>query len=105
VLSSQAALIIGDIADETTKKTTAGFLAQLAPVSVDKSMKAIPKAMSPAISQNCISIPVANGRAGIGIWQGIYLWDQIKQENERKILSPLLANKAVKSAREPLIKS
>ena len=89
--SSNASLIIGDIADESTKNETAAFMAQLAPSSdnidnkINTSMDAIPEDMRYAIAQTSLSIPVSNGKPAIGVWQGIFLWERSKHAAERKL--------------------
>ena len=89
--SSSASLLIGDIADESTKKQTATFMAQLAPSSdnidekIDTSMEAIPEDMRYTLARTSISIPVSNGKPGIGVWQGIFLWEQSSHAAERKL--------------------
>ena len=89
--SSSASLLIGDIADESTKNETAAFLAQLAPSSdnvdnkIDKGMEAIPEEMRYVLAQTSLSIPVSNGKPGIGVWQGIFLWERSSHAVERKL--------------------
>lgn len=91
VHSSSASLLIGDTADEVTKNETAAFMAQLAPSSdnidnkINASMDAVPEAMRYAVAQTSLSIPVSNGKPGIGVWQGIFLWEQSKHAAERKL--------------------
>ena len=89
--SSSASLLIGDTADESTKNETAVFMAQLAPTSdnientINASMESIPEVTRHAIARTSLSIPVSNGRPGIGVWQGIFLWEQSKHASERKL--------------------
>jgi secondary thiamine-phosphate synthase enzyme len=83
-------LLIGDTANESMKNETAAFMAQLAPSSensenkINTGMDAIPETMRDAIARTSLSIPVSNGRPAIGVWQGIFLWEQSKQASERK---------------------
>lgn len=89
--SSSASLLIGDIADAATKSQTAAFMAQLAPSSdnvehrINASMDTIPENMRYALAQTSLSIPVSNGKPGIGVWQGIFLWEQSVHAAERKL--------------------
>jgi len=91
VHSSSASLLIGDIADESTKHETAEFMAQLAPSSdnidnrINVSMNAIPEDMRYALARTSISIPISNGKPAIGVWQGIFLWEQSSHAAERKL--------------------
>jgi secondary thiamine-phosphate synthase enzyme len=89
--SSSASLLIGDIADDATKSQTAAFMAQLAPNSdnseqrINTSMEAIPENMRYALAQTSLNIPVSNGKPGIGVWQGIFLWERRTHPAERKL--------------------
>ena len=89
--SSSASMLIGDLADESTKNSTAAFMAQLAPNSdnvdnkINASMDAIPEDIRYALAQTSLSIPVSNGKPGIGVWQGIFLWEQSTHAAERKL--------------------
>jgi secondary thiamine-phosphate synthase enzyme len=84
-------LLIGDTADDLMKNETAAFMAQLAPSSddaentINASMDAIPEEMRYALAQTSLNIPISSGRPGIGIWQGIFLWEQSKHASERKL--------------------
>ena len=89
--SSSSAILISDTADDSIKDDTVDFLAQLAPSSVDSNeninnaMNAVPPAMKQAHSQSELTIPVTNGRPGIGVWQGIFLWEYKSAPIERKL--------------------
>ena len=91
VHNSQSCLLINDTADESTKKQTVDFLAQLAPSSdgitdiIDQSMDAIPENMRNAMTQTTVSFPINRGRPALGIWQGIYLWEKTSQPENRKL--------------------
>lgn len=72
VHNSQSSLIINDTADETTKKQTVDFLAQLAPSSdgitneIDRNMEAVPQAMLSTVIQSTLSFPVCGGKSALG---------------------------------------
>lgn len=91
VHNSLSSLLINDTADESTKRQTADFLAQLAPTSddvgsvVDKSMDAVPLAMRNVIMQTSISFPISRGKPLLGTWQGIYLWERTTHPKDRKL--------------------
>ena len=52
---------------------------------IDESMDAIPDSMRTALTQTSVSFPVRNGRPALGAWQGIYLWEQTAQPDERNL--------------------
>jgi secondary thiamine-phosphate synthase enzyme len=89
--SSNASLLVVDVVDENTKKDTADFLAQLAPsggavdARIDRGMEAIPLDMREVVTRPSLALPVSNARAGIGVWQGIYLWERSLSPVERKL--------------------
>ena len=89
--NSSSAILISDTADDLIKDDTVDFLAQLAPSSIDSNeninnaMNAVPPAMKHARSQSELTIPVTNGRPGIGVWQGIFLWEYKSAPIERKL--------------------
>lgn len=91
VHNSMSSLLINDTADDSTKRQTADFLAQLAPTSddvssvIDHSMDAVPPAMRNVIMQTSISFPVSRGKPLLGTWQGIYLWEKTTLPKERKL--------------------
>ena len=66
-------------------------MAQLAPSSgnvdnkIDKGMDSIPEEMRYVLAQTSIGIPVSNGKPGIGVWQGIFLWERRTHAVERKL--------------------
>ena len=103
--SSASAILLGDTADESTKDETADFMAQLAPSNVDASeninnaMNAVPANVQQTRTQNEITVPVSNGRPGIGAWQGIFLWEQKSAPIERKLTITIMGEPQHKSFR------
>lgn len=91
VQSSTASLLICDKSDESIRSDTPEYLAKLAPDSdeasarIDQSMDAVPNNMRPAIMQTSLCLPVHNSRAAIGVWQGVYLWENNSTPSELMI--------------------
>lgn len=89
--SSSSALLISDTADESTKKDTADFLAHFAPSdegiinAIADSMNTIPKNLKYIMHKTSVSFPVSFNKPGLGVWQGIYLWQKNESKNPRKI--------------------
>ena len=54
-------------------------------MKIDAGMSSVDDEVRNVIIQNSISLPVTNGKPGIGVWQGIYLWDKSKHAAERKL--------------------
>ena len=103
--NSSSAILISDTADDLIKDDTVDFLAQLAPSSIDSNeninnaMNAVPPAMKHARSQSELTIPVTNGRPGIGVWQGIFLWEYKSAPIERKLTITIIGEVQHKSFR------
>ena len=103
--NSASAIMIGDTADDSTKDMTADFMAQLAPSSADANdnindaMNAVPAEMKQAFSQSELTIPVSNNRPGIGVWQGIFLWEDKSSPIERKLTFTIMGEALHKSFR------
>jgi secondary thiamine-phosphate synthase enzyme len=103
--NSSSAILINDTADDSTKNMTADFMAQLAPSSIDASeninnaMDAVPPMMKHASSQNELTIPITNNRPGIGVWQGIFLWEYKSAPVERILTITIMGESRHKSFR------
>ncbi|MCK5002157.1 MAG: secondary thiamine-phosphate synthase enzyme YjbQ [Gammaproteobacteria bacterium] len=103
--NSSSAILISDTADDSTKDMTADFMAQLAPSSIDSNeninsaMDAVPPAMKHARSQNELTIPITNGKPGIGVWQGIFLWEYKSAPIERKLTVTIMGEARHRSFR------
>ncbi|MDH5387368.1 MAG: secondary thiamine-phosphate synthase enzyme YjbQ [Gammaproteobacteria bacterium] len=103
--NSSSAILISDTADDSTKDMTADFMAQLAPSSTDaneninNAMNAVPPTMKHARSQSELTIPITNGRPGIGVWQGIFLWEYKSSPVERKLTVTIMGEAKHKSFR------
>lgn len=103
--NSSSAIMINDTADDSTKDMTADFMAQLAPNNSDASeninnaMNAVPIEIKQAYSQSELTIPVSNNRPGIGVWQGIFLWEYKSVAAERKLTFTIMGEPQHKSFR------
>ncbi len=46
----------------------------------------MPSHIKAALTSTSLSIPIVDGRLGLGTWQGIYLWEHRHQGSGRRIL-------------------
>lgn len=46
----------------------------------------MPSHIKAILTQTSLSIPVANGRLGLGTWQGIYVWEHRTFPHRRRVL-------------------
>lgn len=103
--SSTSSLVLCDTADESTKSSTEDFMAELAPSSINAerdikiTMEAIPENMRGMGAQNEITIPVSNTRPGIGVWQGIFFWEDKTSPIERKLTVTIMGEALHRSFR------
>jgi secondary thiamine-phosphate synthase enzyme len=51
----------------------------------------MPAHIRAALTQTSLSIPVVNGRMGLGTWQGIYVFEHRSARTERSVLLHLIA--------------
>ena len=78
-------------------------MADLAPTSVNVEEKikaakdAVPEHMRGVGSQNELTIPVSNGRPGIGVWQGIFFWEEKESPIERNLTITIIGEKKHKT--------
>ena len=47
----------------------------------------MPAHIKAALTATSVSIPVVEGRLGLGTWQGIYLWEHRRRGSEREVLA------------------
>ena len=103
--SSTSSLVLCDTADETTKSSTEDFMTELAPSSINAegkikaTMEATPENMRGMGAQNEITIPVSNARHGIGVWQGIFFWEERRTPIERKLTVTIMGEALHRSFR------
>jgi secondary thiamine-phosphate synthase enzyme len=46
----------------------------------------MPAHIKAALTAVSVSIPIINGKLGLGTWQGIYLWEHRHRGSEREVL-------------------
>lgn len=94
--SGSSSVLISDTANESTKKDTADFLANLAPNDesildkINLAMDQLPKALHNAVHRSTLSIPVTNGKPGIGVWQGIFFHKHDQSGKHKKIVITIM---------------
>ncbi len=44
----------------------------------------MPSHIKAALTSSTLSIPIANGRLALGMWQGVYLWEHRRQGSQRR---------------------
>jgi len=46
----------------------------------------MPSHIKAALTSTTVSIPIVDGRLGLGTWQGIYLWEHRRRGSNRRVL-------------------
>ena len=78
---TSASLILCENADATVRTDLENFMARIAPdgdPSYHHDMEGpddMPAHIRSILTQNSMTIPIANGRCLLGTWQGIYVWE------------------------------
>jgi secondary thiamine-phosphate synthase enzyme len=90
---TSASLMINENADPDDLET---FFSELVP---DGDPRYIHTAEGPddmsahvrgALTQTSLSIPIVNGRLGLGTWQGIFLWEHRHRPHQRRLVVTLV---------------
>ena len=92
VRHTSASLVIQENADPTAKSDLERWLNRLVPEGDPfyqhdtEGPDDMPAHIKAALTATSLSIPVVNGRLGLGTWQGIYLWEHRQRGGERELL-------------------
>ena len=87
---TSASLIICENADPTVRKDLEAFAARIVPDGLSifehdaEGPDDMPAHVRTVLTQTSIGIPVASGRADLGTWQGIYVWEHRTAPHARK---------------------
>ena len=93
---TSASLVIQENADSDVQRDLETFFAKLAPEDsalyrhTAEGSDDMPAHIKGALTQSQLSIPVANGQAMLGTWQGIYLWEHRQHPRAREIVLHLI---------------
>ena len=89
---TSASLLIQENADDDVKTDLLGFFRRLAPEGMDwivhrtEGPDDMPAHIKSALTQTSIGIPVLDGEAALGTWQGIYLFEHRARPHRRDVL-------------------
>ena len=99
VRHTSASLLIQENADHEVRTDLQNFLARLVPPSDDPRMAYLthtyegpddmPAHIKASLLPTHLSIPVTDGRLGLGTWQGIYLFEHRDKPHRRQVLAHL----------------
>ena len=88
---TSASLILCENADPSVRTDLETFMLKLVPDGnpmfkhISEGADDMPAHIRSILTQVSLSIPISNGKCGLGIWQGIYLWEHRLSHHNRKI--------------------
>lgn len=89
---TSASLTIQENADPSARHDLESWLNRLVPENdplfthIDEGPDDMPSHIKAALTSTSLSIPVIDGRLGLGTWQGIFLWEHRRTRSSREIL-------------------
>jgi secondary thiamine-phosphate synthase enzyme len=92
VRHTSCSLLIQENADPDVQTDMLGFFRRLVPEGMDwlvhttEGPDDMPAHIKAALTQTSISIPVIEGRAALGTWQGIYLFEHRRRPHRREVV-------------------
>jgi secondary thiamine-phosphate synthase enzyme len=91
VQHTSASLVIQENADPSVQRDLRCWFGELAPESRRWEHGAegaddMPAHARSAITRSSESIPVTDGRLGLGTWQGVYLWEHRARPHHRRLV-------------------
>lgn len=96
VQHTSASLIIQENADPTARRDLEMFLNRLVPegypafTHTAEGPDDMPSHIKAALTATTLSIPLVQGRLGLGTWQGVYLWEHRHAPHTRKVVVHVL---------------
>lgn len=95
VRHTSASLLIQENAAPAARRDLEAYFARIAPESRDyehddEGPDDMPAHLRAAMTATSLSIPVANGRPRLGIWQGIYLFEHRRAAHRRCVALHLI---------------
>ncbi|MCP5142716.1 MAG: YjbQ family protein [Zoogloeaceae bacterium] len=88
---TSASLILSENADPQVRRDLEAFMSRLVPDGDplyghrDEGPDDMPAHVRMTLTQTGLSIPVSGGRAALGTWQGIYLWEHRTLPHRRRL--------------------
>ena len=89
---TSASLVIQENADPSARRDLERWLSRLVPENdplythTAEGPDDMPSHIRAALTATSLSIPILDGRLGLGTWQGIYLWEHRRFRSQRNVL-------------------
>ena len=88
---TSASLMLCENADPTVRRDLETFMADLAPDGdrrfehISEGPDDMPAHIRTVLTTTGLTIPIIEGRCGLGTWQGVYLWEHRTRPHQRKV--------------------
>ena len=95
---TSASLIVCENADPQVRRDLEAFVSRMCPDGdalfrhTAEGPDDMPAHVRTVLTQTSIGIPVVDGRAALGTWQGIYLWEHRADPHERRVTISVMGN-------------
>ena len=92
VKHTSCSLVIMENADPSARRDLEAFMDRLVPedepyfVHTHEGPDDMPSHIKMALTRTSETVPVVNGRLGLGTWQGIYLWEHRVAPHRRQVV-------------------
>ena len=89
---TSASLMICENADPDVRRDLETFMRDLVPdgdprfVHTAEGVDDMPAHVRSVLTQSDLTIPIENGKLGLGTWQGVYLWEHRLRAQRRRVL-------------------
>lgn len=89
---TSASLIICENADPAVRRDLETWMQRYVPdgdpmfTHVDEGPDDMPAHVRSILTQNDMTLPIADGQCALGTWQGVYLWEHRLAPHRRKVL-------------------
>jgi secondary thiamine-phosphate synthase enzyme len=93
---TSASLIVNENADPDVRRDLDAFLDRLVPdgdrlfVHTAEGPDDMPAHVKVALTATSLNVPVARGRADLGTWQGVFLWEHRRAPHRRRVTITIL---------------
>ena len=92
ICHTSASLTIQENADPSARRDLESWLNRLVPENdplythTAEGPDDMPSHIKAILTQTSLSIPIVQGRLGLGTWQGIYVWEHRTSPHRRRVL-------------------
>ncbi len=97
VQHTSCSLVIQENADPTARADLESWMTRLAPENDPRYTHTLegtddmPAHLRSAVTRTSEMIPIAEGKLGLGTWQGVFLWEHRRAAHQRRLMVTVLA--------------